>query len=156
MLIRKRVARHIDDCETCERTKRRFAPLVLLGSARALAAPIDLRDRVLDRVTSAGGETPTYAFTRPGGFPTVARRARRLAVLVALTVIAVLVLGGVTAYVIADGGEPDAIATADAGPTATDGELSATDPTAVGRGGRGRADHGRHGPARGQCAVDRR
>ena len=44
VLIRKRVARHIDDCETCERTKRRFAPLVLLGSARALAAPIDLRD----------------------------------------------------------------------------------------------------------------
>jgi RNA polymerase sigma factor (sigma-70 family) len=129
VLIRKRVARHIDDCETCERTKRRFAPLVLLGSARALAAPIDLRDRVLDRITSAGGDTPSYAFTRPGGFPTVARRAPRLAVWVGLTVIAVLVLGGMTAYVIADGGQADVIATIDDAPTVTDGELAATDPT---------------------------
>jgi RNA polymerase sigma factor (sigma-70 family) len=129
VLIRKRVARHVDGCETCERTKRRFAPLVLLGSARALAAPIDLRDRVLDRVTVGSGETPSYAFTRPGGFPTVARRARRLAVLVGLTVIAVLLLGGMTALVVADGDQPDAIATADAAPEVTDGQVSATDPT---------------------------
>ena len=74
VLIRKRVARHIDGCDTCERTKRRFAPLVLLGSAKAMAAPIDLRDRVLGRTDAVSGETPSYAFTRPGGFPTVARR----------------------------------------------------------------------------------
>ena len=37
--------------------------------------------------------------------------------------------------VIADGDQPDAIATADAGPAVTDGELSATDPTAGGAGG---------------------
>ena len=140
VLIRKRVARHIEGCETCEETKRRFAPLVLLGSAKAMAAPIDLRDRVLDRITHPSGETPSYAFTRPGGFPTVARHARRLAVWLGLTVVAVLLLGGVTAYVIADGGEPDMIATADAGPPVTDidvtdGDLEATDPTLGGPAG---------------------
>jgi RNA polymerase sigma factor (sigma-70 family) len=131
VLIRKRVARHIDGCDTCEETKRRFAPLVLLGSAKAMAAPIDLRDRVLRHATLANGDTPSYAFTRPGGFPTVARRARRLVALLGVTMIAVLVLGGVTAYVIADGDEPDVIATADAGPPVTDIEVTDSDPEAT-------------------------
>ena len=132
VLIRKRVARHVDGCETCERTKRRFAPLVLLGSAKAMAAPIDLRDRVLGRAGSVSGETPSYAFTRPGGFPAVARGARRLAVLIGLTVIAVLLLGGVAAYVIADNGTPDSIATVDAAPLVTDGDQEGTDSTVGG------------------------
>jgi RNA polymerase sigma factor (sigma-70 family) len=133
VLIRKRVARHIDECETCERTKRRFAPLVLLGSAKAMAAPIDLRDRVLSRTTIASGDTPPYAFTRPGGFPTVARRARRLAAMLGLAVIAVLVLGGTAAFVIAEGDQPDVIATADGAPVATGADvLGAPDPTVGG------------------------
>jgi hypothetical protein len=135
VLIRKRVARHIDDCETCARTKRRFAPLVLLGSAKAMAAPIDLRDRVLSRTTIATGDTPPYAFTRPGGFPTVARRARRLAAVLGLAVIAVLVLGGTAAFVIAEGDQPDVIATADGAPAAAGADvLAAADPALGGPG----------------------
>ncbi|WGX95912.1 sigma-70 family RNA polymerase sigma factor [Nocardioides sp. L-11A] len=47
-LIRKRVARHIDGCETCE-TRRRLmvSPLALLAGVPAFAAPAALRDRVL-------------------------------------------------------------------------------------------------------------
>ena len=68
MLIRKRVARHIDGCDICERSRRTIAPLALFGAAPAFAAPPELRDRVLGAV-GAGGE-PSYAFTAPGGFPT--------------------------------------------------------------------------------------
>lgn len=69
-LIRKRVARHIDGCETCE-TRRRLmvSPLALLAGVPAFAAPAALRERVLgderlvayyvdDPVLSAGGALP--------------------------------------------------------------------------------------------------
>ena len=69
VLIRKRVARHIDGCETCERTKRRFAPLVLLGSAKAMAAPIDLRDRVLGRTAIGQRRDPFVRVHAPWRLP---------------------------------------------------------------------------------------
>lgn len=48
-LIRKRVARHIDGCEACEtRRKLMVSPLALLAGVPAFAAPLSLRDRVLD------------------------------------------------------------------------------------------------------------
>ena len=50
VLLRKRVSRHIDDCNTCERSRRRFAPLALVGAAPAFAAPIGLRSSILERV----------------------------------------------------------------------------------------------------------
>ena len=54
VLVRKRVARHVDACSTCERTRRRFAPLALIGAAPAFAAPPGLRDRVLDLLGASG------------------------------------------------------------------------------------------------------
>ena len=37
VLVRKRVARHVESCTTCERTKKRVAPIALLGAAPAFA-----------------------------------------------------------------------------------------------------------------------
>jgi len=50
-LIRKRVARHIDDCEVCEDDRARMvSPAALLGAAPvAIPAPAWLRQRTLDR-----------------------------------------------------------------------------------------------------------
>ena len=59
VLVRKRVARHVDACSTCERTRRRFAPLALIGAAPAFAAPPGLRDRVLDLLGASGAGTST-------------------------------------------------------------------------------------------------
>jgi len=67
VLLRKRVSRHIDDCNTCERSRRRFAPLALVGAAPAFAAPIGLRSSILERVAllhpdasgGLGGESST-------------------------------------------------------------------------------------------------
>ena len=67
VLLRKRVSRHIDACNICERSRRRFAPLALVGAAPAFAAPIGLRSSILERVallhpdvsTGAGGDGST-------------------------------------------------------------------------------------------------
>ena len=50
MLLRKRVSRHIEHCSVCSDTKRRYAAIALVGAAPALAAPPELRPRVLGRV----------------------------------------------------------------------------------------------------------
>ena len=76
VLIRKRVARHVEQCATCESTKRRVAPLALLGAAPAFAAPLDLRDRVLDAVAKGAVPPRSYRFDLQGGFPRIARGAR--------------------------------------------------------------------------------
>jgi RNA polymerase sigma factor (sigma-70 family) len=57
-LIRKRVARHVDDCEVCgERRRVAASPLALLAAVPPLPAPAALRDRVLEgiRLTGAAG-----------------------------------------------------------------------------------------------------
>lgn len=56
VLVRKRVARHIDRCETCERSRRVLAPVTVFSAAPVLVAPAALRDRVLAAVNS--GPTP--------------------------------------------------------------------------------------------------
>ena len=55
VLMRKRVARHIDDCAACESERRRMVnPTALLGAVPvALPAPAWLRDEVLDEATAA-------------------------------------------------------------------------------------------------------
>ena len=61
VLLRKRVSRHIDACNTCERSRRRFAPLALVGAAPAFAAPIGLRSSTLERVALLHPDIPTGA-----------------------------------------------------------------------------------------------
>ena len=50
VLVRKRVSRHVENCSVCSDTKRRYAAIALVGAAPALAAPPELRPRVLARV----------------------------------------------------------------------------------------------------------
>ena len=83
VLIRKRVARHIESCETCEETKGKVAPLALFGAAPVLAAPLGLRERVLAATAkvptpgtgggSTGGTTSRIRLRTSDGFPRVSR-----------------------------------------------------------------------------------
>ncbi len=95
VLIRKRVARHIENCETCERTRKKAAPIALLGSAPAFAAPIALRDQILAKAGTPGAAPAhAYRFDADGGFPRLLRTVR-LPVAVAAVAAAVLIgIGG--------------------------------------------------------------
>jgi RNA polymerase sigma factor (sigma-70 family) len=66
ILMRKRIARHIESCPTCDEERRRLVnPVALLGAVPVfIPAPDWLRDRTLDQVqlsgaASASGETTT-------------------------------------------------------------------------------------------------
>ena len=63
VLLRKRVSRHIEHCSVCSDTKRRYAAIALVGAAPALAAPPELRPRVLGSSRPAQG-TATLAGRR--------------------------------------------------------------------------------------------
>jgi len=59
-LVRKRVARHVDQCDVCsERRKKMVSPWMLLAGVPMFAAPLALRDRVL-------GDTQLVAHHSPG------------------------------------------------------------------------------------------
>jgi RNA polymerase sigma factor (sigma-70 family) len=58
-LMRKRVARHVDSCEVCADRKRiMVSPFALLAAVPLVAAPVWLRDRVMDQVQLAAYEVP--------------------------------------------------------------------------------------------------
>lgn len=101
VLIRKRVARHVDGCDVCERSRRTLAPFALFGAAPVFAAPSDLRDRVLAAV---GGPTtpPAYGFEAPGGFPSAIRSARRIGLWIVAATVVLLVGTGAAVFVLAD------------------------------------------------------
>ena len=118
VLIRKRVARHIDACDICERARRALAPLALFAGAPAFAVPAGLRDRVLaatinvsPSATPTAGGAASYGFARPGGFPSALRHARKLALAVLAGVAALILVMGTTVYVLADSDDDAAIAT---------------------------------------------
>ncbi len=99
VLWRKRVARHVDQCETCERRRRRVPAAVIDDLASAETAPIRfveppawVRGRVFEQVRLGGG-APGWG---GDGFPPVAGRGGglRRRTVVALGVLVVL-LGGV-------------------------------------------------------------
>jgi RNA polymerase sigma factor (sigma-70 family) len=84
ILIRKRVARHVDACDTCTRTRAKAAPIALLGAAPAMAMPAGLRERVLGAASApstapTGGPRNGYSFDAPGGFPGLVRTGTRAA-----------------------------------------------------------------------------
>ena len=66
VLMRKRVARHIESCAACEQERRRLVnPIALLGGAPALIpAPAWLRARTLNRVRLTSASSGTDATTR--------------------------------------------------------------------------------------------
>jgi RNA polymerase sigma factor (sigma-70 family) len=112
-LIRKRVARHVDDCDGCGERRRVVAsPLALLAAVPPLPAPAALRDRVLEglQLTGAHGAEPpgsqppgqgpgpgsggpagTAAAAAAGGKPPVSRTRRRVMTAAAAVVLAVAV-----------------------------------------------------------------
>jgi RNA polymerase sigma factor (sigma-70 family) len=122
VLLRKRVNRHIEECATCDRTRKTFAPLALFGAAPAFVLPFGLREKVLAAVLPGGGtggsadgtssgSTPTSGTTRRPreirfdahkGFPRAARAGRH-AVAWAATAAVVAVIGGGVLVAAGDG-----------------------------------------------------
>lgn len=99
ILIRKRVARHVDACDTCTRTRAKAAPIALLGAAPAMAMPVGLRERVLGAASSSttapAGSHHGYSFDAPGGFPGLVRTGTRAAAwLVGAAAVLFVALGG--------------------------------------------------------------
>lgn len=112
VLIRKRVARHIDECAICEKTRSKFAPLALFGAAPAFLLPFGLRDKVLAATqtipvpsqsadvhglkTQRGPHRSRHIkLSRNDGFPRLARASRHAAAFVVSTGAALLLIAGV-------------------------------------------------------------
>jgi RNA polymerase sigma factor (sigma-70 family) len=103
ILLRKRVNRHIEECSTCDRTRRKFAPLALFGAAPIFAVPSGLREKVLAAALSGNGpgngpgnepgnEPGNIRFDAQQGFPTAARVGRH-AVWWATSAVVIAVVG---------------------------------------------------------------
>ena len=98
---RKRVARHVDECDVCSENRRRFTSpwsMLAAGAIPAVKAPTALRERVLSLAANTSTPAPPGAWRRPkarGGFPPALfpaeRRGRRIAGAAAL---AAIVAGG--------------------------------------------------------------
>lgn len=153
-LIRKRVARHVEDCETCgERRKRIVSPWMLLAGVPVFVAPLTLRDRVLNDtqlVAFAGAPTATTGPVGGGRTWTRARTTAAAAVLVAAAGVTAVVVttndpgsptsagasptSGLTTIGDATGGVPgppnDGLTPAPSGEP-TDGVSGSTDPSAL-------------------------
>ena len=112
ILIRKRVARHIDECSICERTRSKYAPLALFGAAPVFLLPLGLREKVLtatQSIPTPSKSSDTHAskssrgsqrsrhikLNRNDGFPSVARISRHAMAIVASTTAVLLLIAGV-------------------------------------------------------------
>lgn len=96
-LLRKRVARHVDDCEICERTRAAVAsPLALLAALPFVPAPAELHARLTSHSTPlAPSEAASAALSLDAsGFPRTLAQGRLTAGWVAR-------LAGATAIVLA-------------------------------------------------------
>jgi hypothetical protein len=111
-VLRKRVARHVDQCDTCgERRKAAVSPLALLAAAPLAPAPATLRSRVLDGIDT-GAPSPRVRFGRGGFAQAPWPPRRRRAWLVVAAVLAVL--GMVGGLVLLTDDEPVSLDTLDA------------------------------------------
>ena len=113
-LIRKRVARHVDDCDVCgTRRKKIVSPWMLLASVPLFVAPLTLRDRVVDG-------TQLVAYTVPlDAVPSVTARRRPKAAVAAVAAAVVILVTGVAALMWPgdDDASPKADSIASASPT---------------------------------------
>lgn len=85
-LLRKRVARHIDNCEVCGERRRMVSPAALLAGVPILPAPGYLRDRVLEDVALASSSSADGQY--------LTTRVQHWAPLVAAAVVAALIVAG--------------------------------------------------------------
>lgn len=90
VLWRKRIGRHIDNCDAC--TVRRKAAVSLVGLAPAFAAPAWLRDATLQKASTLSGEPRGYSFRGDGGFPVAGSRRLRFGTRAAATTTAVAIV----------------------------------------------------------------
>jgi RNA polymerase sigma factor (sigma-70 family) len=104
ILMRKRVARHIESCPACDdERRRRVSPAALLGAAPVfIPAPGWLRERTLDRIqlTSSSSLLTTDATANAGAADThddEATRKRRTRWLLLLALLAALIAATVLA-----------------------------------------------------------
>jgi RNA polymerase sigma factor (sigma-70 family) len=106
VLIRKRVARHIDECSICEKTRSKYAPLALFGAAPVILLPLGLREKVLAATQSIPVPTQSadahaiksshhVKLNRNDGFPRLVRASRHAMVIIASTTAALLLVAGV-------------------------------------------------------------
>ncbi|HEX5406864.1 MAG TPA: sigma-70 family RNA polymerase sigma factor [Pseudonocardiaceae bacterium] len=98
-LVRKRIARHVEECDTCaERERRLVSPAALLGGMPAIAIPVRLRSDILaaaDRARHGGPQAAWRDGWPPSGRLPVSRRVVGIgaaaAVVVLIVVVALLV-----------------------------------------------------------------
>ena len=112
VLIRKRVARHIEECSTCEKTRSKYAPLALFGAAPVILLPFGLREKVLAATqsipvptqsadahaikSSRGSQRSRHIkLNRNDGFPRLVRASRHAMAIVASTTAVFLLVAGV-------------------------------------------------------------
>jgi hypothetical protein len=127
VLIRKRVARHIDECAICAKTRSKYAPLALFGVAPAFLLPIGLREKVLAATqsipvpsqsanahankSSRGSQRSKHIkLNRNDGFPLLARASRHAMAIVASTSAVLLIGAGVVLVQQGDASNIDALA----------------------------------------------
>ena len=111
VLIRKRVAQHIDECSICEKTRSKYAPLALFGAAPVILLPLGLRDKVLTATQSIPVPTKSadvhankssrgsqrshhIKLNRNDGFPRAARISRHAVAVIASTAAVLLLIAG--------------------------------------------------------------
>jgi len=124
VLWRKRVARHVDTCEVCERRRMAVPALLLGGGATALpmlgasavsAAPASVRDRVLAEATVGSGGRGW----RRDGFPPADGRGARIGVAAALVVVVLVLIGLLVATVAGGDNSDELVVDGDLAPTST-------------------------------------
>lgn len=127
VLLRKRVNRHIEECATCDRNRKKFAPLALFGAAPVFAMPLGLRERVLAAAVpggTSGGSTGSSSggsgssshstrirFDAHKGFPRAARAGRHVAAWAAAATAVAVVGAGV--LVVASGDDSSDVSSSD-------------------------------------------
>jgi len=144
-LWRKRVARHVDGCETCSaQRKKLLSPMALLAAVPLVPAPFVLREPTLDRMRNIANVRPAGAWRRPSardGFPPpLFPNPRRRPLVGAAAAVALVVLGFVIGDAIGRGGgepevasarRPEQVTTTSTAPTTTTTAPPATAPPVV-------------------------
>jgi len=124
-LVRKRVARHVDDCDVCSHRRRTMvSPWMLLAGVPMFGAPLALRDRVLGETQLVAHSSPADDWPTGGASTTVGGHRWGVGGIasVAAAVLVLAVLATVLLWPDAD----DADAPTAAGPSPTSAVLPAT------------------------------
>jgi RNA polymerase sigma factor (sigma-70 family) len=111
-LVRKRVTRHVETCETCEETKQRVAsPMALLSALPIVAAPMSLKERLFRHEAGESGVSPrpvskTPRFSARNGFPKTLEMEPTPSVPVAVAVVAFFAATGGVAITASQSSSP--------------------------------------------------